>query len=99
MNTTKKITLATVKSFIKKAGDSLHILTSDRFDGTQDMVCSTGETEFSKAIKTEFSRRNLGVCGAFFVGGDRFEKYAKGQFDGILVYNCCGSFILATKTA
>lgn len=99
MGTSKKITIATVKSFIKKSGSKLHILTQERFDGMQDMVCATGNTEFSPVIPTTFDSRTLGVCGAVFVRGGRdyCAEYNNGVFSGIRISNCCTSFILAVK--
>jgi hypothetical protein len=101
MNTTKKITLATVKSFIKKAGDNLHILRCSAFDGMEDGVRSTGNTEFVKATRGTINKDTLGVAGAWFVGGSRnsFTAYNDGQFHGIKVWNCCGTFTLAVPVA
>jgi len=93
----KKITLATVKSFINKTAD-LHISTRSTFDGMQDCVASTGNREFAKANRTdEFIENTFGIVGAWFVKGSRdyFTEYNDGKFAGFEVYNCCGKFILA----
>lgn len=97
MNNDKKITLATVKSFINKAGENLHILKTEAFDGMQDMVCATGQKEFVKATRGTVNKDTLGVAGAWFVGGSRnsFTAYNDGRFQGIKVWNCCGAFTLA----
>jgi hypothetical protein len=43
--------------------------------------------------------RNLGIVGAWFVGGSRdsIYPYRDNHFDGVRVYNCCGEFYLAVK--
>ena len=97
MDTTKKITLATVKSFIRKSGENLHILCSSSFDGMEDGVRPTGQTDFVKARRCNENKDTLGVAGAWFVGGSRnwFRVYNDGRFSGITVSNCCGKFTLA----
>jgi hypothetical protein len=94
---TKKITLATVKSFIRKTPD-LHIMVKGRFDGMVDCVMPVSD-QFEKAERTERCMvYTHGVEGAWFVGQsrDRFSPYEDERMVGISVYNCCGSFILAT---
>ena len=98
MTTAKKITLATLKSFIRKAGENLHVMTKTQFDGMEDCVVSTGDREFTKARYTnEFLEHTLGVRGVWLVGGSRnsFSAFERGGFRGIHVYNCCGSFDVA----
>jgi hypothetical protein len=97
METSKKITLATVKSFIKKNADNLLIETISRFNGMSDMVeYTTGG--FRKVESVNLERRNdLGISGAWFVGqsNDRFEAFDSIALTGIKVSNSCGSFKLA----
>ena len=96
--TTKKITLATVKSFVKKNFDNLYIRNDSDFDGMQDCVVSTGDSSFRKVETDErCSDRTLGIKGAWFVGSSRdyLKSYENDNFKGIEVYNSCGSFILA----
>lgn len=93
----KKITLATIKSFINKTND-LYISTRSTFDGMQDCVTSTGKKEFVKAERTErFMENTCGIVGAWFVKGSRdyFVEYNDGKFAGFEVHNCCGKFIVA----
>ena len=95
----KKITKATVKSFINKNIDQLLINCKSSFDGMYDCCMPIGN-EFKKAIKTdECVSHNLGVYGAWFVGQSRdyFTKYETDQLTGIEVSNCCGHFILAIE--
>ena len=101
MSNTKKITLATLKSFIRKAGDNLHVMRKSRFDGMQDMVVAC-KTPFEKARTADIScERNCGVEGVWVVRGGRnlFEEYNQDGFFGIEVYNCCGSFVVAVPAA
>ena len=96
---TKKITLATVRSFIRNNADNLFINITSSFDGMYD-CCMPEHNGFQK---TEYSSDNLyntmGVKGAWFVFGSRdyFTVYNENGYSGIEVSNCCGHFILATR--
>ena len=101
MSNTKKITLATFKAFIRKAGDNLHVMRKSTFDGMQDMVVAC-KTPFAKArIANLATSNNCGIEGVWVVGGGRnfFEAYNQDGFSGIEVYNCCGSFVVAVPAA
>lgn len=95
----KKITLSTVKSFIRKNSNELLINVKSSFDGMQDCVASlNGGFEYAKADDREWNKRNtLGVAGAWFVGSSRdyFSAYETETMTGIEVVNSCGKFILA----
>jgi hypothetical protein len=98
----KKVTLATIKSFILKS-NNLHIKNISSFSGMSDMVEQLDNPSFRPAtFETNFQNNNrdnqLGVKGAWFVFGSRdyFREYDDGEFIGYEVYNCCGKFILAT---
>lgn len=94
----KKITLATVKSFIKKNRENLYISFQSHFDGMIDCVTSSNNKTFQKAEMTEeHGKYSQGVKGAWFVGQSRdyFTCFANDGFEGIEVSNSCGSFILA----
>lgn len=91
----KKITKATIKSFIRKYNDSLHIKKLSTFDGMVDCAMSV-DSEFLPIERTESCLNNtLGIEGAWFVGRDSYRVYSDGAYVGFEVYNCCGSFILA----
>jgi hypothetical protein len=97
-----RITLATIKSFIRKNRESLLINCKSSFDGMVDCVMPTDENGFTKALNPDEGRNFencLGIHGAWFVlgGGDRFYPYEDESFKGYEVYNCCGRFILATS--
>lgn len=98
----KKITLATVKSFIRK-NPNLYINCKSKFDGMVDCVmpCNNQGFEPIEPDPRGFCRNTLDIKGAWFVlgGGDRFYPHEDDNFEGIEVYNCCGSFILATRKA
>ncbi len=98
---TGKITLATVKAFIRKHREDLLINVTSRFDGQVD-GCMPENGGFIKAeLTNEHFEYSLGVKGAWFVGQSRdyFKPYDNfgGDMTGIEVTNCCGRFILAIK--
>ena len=87
--TTKRITLATVKSFVKKNADQLYIDVRRKFDGMIDGE-RTIDDGFSKVTKSEFCNdHTLGIPGAWLVGSSRdyFNAYEDDQYTGIKVYN------------
>jgi len=94
-----KITLTTVKSFIKKNNGALWINVKSKFSGMTD-GCESQHGGFQTAEMTdEYRQHRHGVAGAWFVGSSRdyFTAYDADGFTGIEVYNCCGKFILAIK--
>jgi len=93
----KKITLATIKSFIKKTPD-LHISIQSHFDGMQDCVTSSIDKSFALAQRNaKFIENTMGIHGAWFVKGSRdyFSEYKDDKFFGYTVSNCCGTFVIA----
>lgn len=96
---TKKITLATIKSFIKKNNDNLFIDVCSKFNGMIDCIDSVN-TGFDKVkFNTENLKNTLGIPGAWFVGDSRdwFTIYEDDKLQGFKISNCCGSFIIATN--
>ena len=98
-----RITLATIKAFIRKNRENLYIDVKSTFDGMVDCVMPCGDGAFTKALTPDdgYNHQNkLGIQGAWFVlgGGDRFYPFEKDGFKGYEVYNCCGTFILAVPT-
>lgn len=94
----KKITLSTVKSFIRKAGDSLLVSTKSRFDGMTDGCEACADKSFSPRRPSDYAQEhNLGIAGIWFVFGsrDHFWAYEDDKVQGIEVSNSCGRFILA----
>jgi hypothetical protein len=92
----KKITLATVKTFIRTNKARLQISTQSAFNGMTDGVESCADRSFSPVQEASFANQ-LGIAGAWFVFGSRdyFSRYEDNGMVGIRVYNCCGSFVLA----
>jgi hypothetical protein len=98
--TTKKITLATVKAFIRKNHGGLFIRVGSHFDGMRDCVEFNQDSEFSPALPAERPlKNNLGIQGAWCVlgGRDWFAHFEADGMTGIEISNCCGTFTLAIK--
>lgn len=96
----KKITLASVKSFVKKNANKLYIDVRSSFSGYTDGIESVNSGFTLAEIKPNVNYNyNLGIDGAWFVGSSRdyFQAWENETMAGIKVYNSCGSFILATK--
>jgi len=97
----KKITKATIKSFIKN--NEIYIIEESKFNGMTDCVENTESSSIRLAERvTEGSTQyNLGIKGAWFVGSSRdyFEAYEVDGYKGYRVYNCCGSFVLLAKAS
>ena len=97
---TKKITLATLKSFAKRNSDKLFVKNISSFDGMTDCVeeCHDNSWKETSIIdKTNYYK--TGINGIYTVGcsNDYFTLYEDTVFVGIGVYNSCGSSILAVK--
>lgn len=98
----KKITLTTIKSFIKREikNDNLYIKQLSDFDGMVDGVRDVKDDFTKVKYKVEDADRNsLGIPGAWFVkqSSDSFRTYSDDNYIGYEIYNCCGSFILAMR--
>lgn len=99
----KKITLTTIKSFIKHNKGYLHISNRSSFDGGIDCVAQSEDKSFRQAQYlmpggTSIDENNrLGISGAWFVGSSRdyFTAWEDESFIGYDISNCCGRFILA----
>jgi|TARA_R100001530_G_scaffold43354_1_gene32970 hypothetical protein len=100
-----KITLTTVKSFIKNNKGKIFISTLNRFSGMTDGIEPCNDKGFYLADQTdpkqlEHGRDNtMGIKNAYFVfdSRDYFSIYEDDQFNGYEVSNCIGNFILAIK--
>lgn len=94
----KKITMATVKSFVRKnANKGIFVNVKSSFDGMTDM-CEARNSGFMIADKDETCVENtLGLCGVWLVGNSRdyFTAYEDDKFIGITYYNSCGKGIIA----
>ena len=97
----KKITMATVKSFVKNNMQNLFIKEESTFDGMIDGCRFINEGYSPVKVCDSNLSHTLGVTGAWFVGSSRdYFNYVKDNgFIGINIYNSCGSFIIAVKEA
>lgn len=98
----KKITLATLKSFVKKNSNNLYINLSSQFNSMTDCVESFYNNNFSNVIVNTSDinyNHTLGINGAWLVGSSRdyMSAFENDEFVGIYVHNCCGSFTIVTK--
>lgn len=94
--TTKKFTMSSLKSWIRKNVDTLQIRESTRFDGMVDCVMPSEDQSWGKVGSINFTdKHTLGISCAWFVGESRDYLYPKTVNDKIVsvfVSNCCGSF-------
>ena len=94
----KRITLDTIKAFIRKNTGSLYLQNISDFDPQVDGIIRSERRGFRPVKNTDQHQHNtLGIGGAWFVRGsrDRFTSYKDDDFSGFKVANCCASFILA----
>lgn len=100
MNKNKKITLATVKSFIKKNKENLFINVKSRFSGMTDGLENHNNGFQKVEVAKEMDEFTLGIKGAWFVRESRdwFSAFEENKFSGIKISNSCGSFIIAVKS-
>lgn len=103
--TTKKTTMATVKSFIKKNRPNLLINVKSSFDGMIDGLSYFKDGfEPVKEDKTEsksldYYNSTQGIAGAWFVGRSRdyIKPFENSLMTGFDISNSCGHFILCIK--
>jgi hypothetical protein len=94
----KKLTLASLKSFVKKNRANLYIRCDSRFDGMVDGLEFNRGAKFNPAMDADrVFDNNLGIAGVWVVRGGRdlVSPYEDDKFKGMSVYNCCGSFVVA----
>jgi hypothetical protein len=90
----KKITMATLKSFIKKS-NNLFVEELSRFNGMIDGISMNHDRRLIEVSK----EKAIGHDGVWCVGQSRdyFTYVENENYFGIEVYNCCGSSVLWTK--
>ena len=90
----KKITMATLKSFIKKS-NNLFVEELSSFDGMIDGISMNHDRRLIEVSK----EKAIGHDGVWCVGQSRdYMKYVETTtMIGIEVYNCCGCGILWTN--
>lgn len=98
--TAKRITLATIKSFLRRNQGQVYIKITSHFDGMIDGTREVDSPAFELARTTDRNMQyTLGLAAAWFVGESRdwFGAYEDEQYQGYTVSNCCASFIIAIK--
>jgi hypothetical protein len=108
----KKITKATVKSFMRKNEGRLFIKCRSSFDGMTDGIEFNPTATYRPLVREpvnparpfvgDITGPTLGYgvgSGVWFVGDSRdyFTPINEDGFEGYQVNNSCGSFIVATK--
>jgi hypothetical protein len=98
---TKKITIATVKAFIRraKAAGTLLVRCDSSFDGMTDCVERNRDAHFFAPQEARDHGNNMGLQGIYFVGqsGNWCSAFDDGDHAGFKVSNCCGSWVVAVK--
>ena len=96
---TKKITRATLKSFISNNRNNLFAICKSDFDGMVDCVMNVEQSPVKvDASLIDFNKSNtFGIKAIWLVGRSRdwFYEYEDAIFKGIRISNCCGSSIVA----
>lgn len=97
--TTSKITLATIKKFVKENATNLYVKCTSSFDGMTDCVKSRTDG-FVKVDQTKIDlkkEQDLGIERLWFVRGSRdyFSPYNEAGLSGFVISNSCGSSIIA----
>lgn len=86
----KKVTMATVKSFIRKNLNNLVVYSHSSFSGMTDGLESVNKS--FKVDPKKYNKENknsLGLDGIWFVGGNDYIRVLP---NGYHIFNCCGSF-------
>lgn len=97
---TKRVTMATIKAFIRKNQGQLQIRNKSHFDGMTDCVEECKSPAF-RAVQppdnASHLAHTLGIRGAWFVGQSRdyFTRFENQYYFGYEISNSCGSFVLA----
>lgn len=99
LKNTKKITLATLKSFAKRNSEKLFVKNISSFDGMVDCVMPLKSEWRKTTISDDKGYYRTGIQGIYTVGSSRdlFTLFEGSGYTGIEVYNCCGCSVLAVK--
>lgn len=95
----KKITRATLKSFISKHKNNLWCKPLSGFDGMTDCIMPIN-SDFAQVNSFDFNQTySFNISQLWLVGDGRdyFTEYEDESFIGIKISNCCGSSIIAMK--
>lgn len=96
--TKKKITLSTLKSFLKRNKNDLHLKIHSRFNGMIDGL-EHFKDDFEPAEETEYNTYyTLGIKGLYVIPGrSYFNVFRDKNYIGITVWNSCGKQTIVTK--
>jgi hypothetical protein len=86
-----KITLATLKSFVRKS-DQLYVEPISTFDGMIDGI----RYETDRKLIPIDKDKAIGIEGVWLVGSsrDRLSHVENDKYVGIKISNCCGQTVL-----
>ena len=90
----KRITLATLKSFIRNAKHQLFVEQHSNFNGMTDMVESVDREIFPVEKEDAIGHKGVWCVGS---SSNSFKFAEKEGYHGITVWNCCGSGTLWTR--
>ena len=101
----KKITLTTIKKFIKENKGKIYIKNISHFNGMTDGIDNCENQNFYLSEQTEIKQKQygrdntLGLKGAYFVFDTRdyFNTFNENNFKGFTISNCIGHFVIAIK--
>jgi len=95
----KKVTLATVKAFMRRNAANLMVKATSSFDGMYDCVMPSDNPAYRcvGGLFRENNKNTYGLPGVWFVGGSGnwFSPITEPGLTGYRVSNCCGSFSVA----
>lgn len=98
LNKDKRITLATLKSFIKHNADNIHINLLSTFDSMIDCVSNRNDGFKHTLFNGSKIKNTLGYDGIWVNRtGNGFYYFENKDYIGIEVSNSCGNFIVASK--
>ena len=96
-----KLTRNSIKKLAKQENIFLNVKTafSGMTDGTEDKKEGFKPVSYNNVAKDSYLYDvTLGIEGMWSIKGrDLIEEYNDGTYEGLYVYNSCGSFVLAKK--
>ena len=94
-----KITLTTIKKFIKENKDKIYIQNITHFNGMTDGIDNCENQNFYLSEQTEIKQKQYGRDNTLGLKGAYFVFFNENNFEGYQVSNCIGHFVIATKVA
>jgi hypothetical protein len=95
----KKITLSTLKSFVRKNTGRLLVMEKASFDAMTDCVQRNAPPSFVQAGTVNMDNAHTLGIGIWLVGSSRdcFRPFFGDGLSGIEINNCCGSYVVAVR--